>query len=160
MPRMPVSIDAPRELRALAAPLRTVVARALAVERRRAGEIAVVLTGDDALRRLNRQWRGIDKATDVISFAYDEHEPDAATRPVTGDLVVSMDRVRVQAKRFRVTPGAELARLVVHGALHLCGHDHRAAGERGRMREREDQALAGAKGAIRTLDRGLKASRA
>ena len=156
---MAISIDAPRELRALVVPLRALVTKTFALQKRRAGEVTVVLTGDDALRRLNRQWRGIDKATDVLSFAYDEDEPDAATRPVTGDLVVSMDRVRVQSKRFRVTQGAELARLVIHGALHLCGHDHKAPGERKAMREREEKALAGAKAAIRKLDAGLKAKR-
>jgi probable rRNA maturation factor len=73
---------------------------------------------------------------------YDEHERDAATRPVCGDVLISLDRTAAQAKRYRVTPGRELARLVVHGALHLCGHDHRRAGERARMRAREDAALA------------------
>lgn len=135
---MPVTVEAPR---GLAAPLRTLVTQVLRAEGRRVGEIAVVLTDDAALRALNRQWRGLDKATDVLSFAYDEHEPDADTRPVTGDLVISLDRVREQAVRFKVTRGAELARLVVHGALHLCGHDHMQAAERRAMRAREEAAM-------------------
>jgi probable rRNA maturation factor len=149
---MAISLTAPASHVRLAVPLRAVVRAVLAREKRRAGEIAIVLTGDAELRELNRRWRRIDRATDVISFAYDEHEPDAATRPVTGDLVVSMGRVVEQARRFRVTPGTELARLVVHGTLHLCGHDHAKAGERARMRAREDGALRVVKALARRLD--------
>ena len=152
MPRMAISLTAPASHARLAVPLRAVVRAVLAREKRRVGEIAIVLTGDAELRELNRRWRRIDRATDVISFAYDEHEPDAAARPVTGDLAVSMDRVAEQALRYRVTPGTELARLVVHGTLHLCGHDHAKAGERARMREREDGALRALRALAKRLD--------
>lgn len=152
MPRMAVSLTAPDRFTKLAVPLRAVVRAVLALEERRAGEIAIVLTSDAELRELNRAWRRINRATDVISFAYDEDEPDAATRPVGGDLVVSMQRVEAQAKRFRVSPGTELARLVVHGTLHLCGHDHAKAGERALMRLREEKALRGVKAAAKRLD--------
>ena len=114
-----------------------------------------MLSDDTLLRQVNHDWRGIDRATDVLSFAYDEREPDAATRPVRGDLLVSLDRVHDQARRYRVTPGAELARLVVHGALHLCGHDHARAGERQRMRTREETALTSARETVRALARSL-----
>jgi probable rRNA maturation factor len=136
---MPISVASPPELRGLARPLAALVRVALELERRRAGEIAIVLTGDAELRALNRRWRGMNRATDVLSFPYDDRRG-----VVSGDLVVSMDRVRAQARRFRVTEGRELARLVVHGALHLAGLDHHAAGERRHMRAREDAALAGA----------------
>jgi probable rRNA maturation factor len=138
---MPVSVTTPRGLSRLAPPLRTLVLRVLRRQGRRAGEIGVVLADDAMLRRLNREWRGLDRATDVLSFAYDERELDAAQRPVRGDLLVSLDRVAVQARRYRVSRGEELARLVVHGALHLCGHDHVRTGERERMRAEEDAAL-------------------
>jgi len=152
---MAVSILAPRALAGLGPPLRALVGDVLRREGRRAGEIAVVLAGDELLRRTNRDWRGIDRATDVISFAYDEHEPDAAALPVRGDLLVSMDRVRDQARRYRVSPGAELARLVAHGTLHLCGHDHARPAERRHMRAREDAALRAVRARVRALDRGL-----
>ena len=155
---MPISVTAPKRFAALAAPLRAIVALTLKSESRRVGEVAIVLTDDAALRELNRGWRGIDRATDVISFAYDENEPDAATRPVNGDLVVSMDRVCEQAKRFGVTEGTELARLVIHGALHLGGHDHSQAGERTVMRGREEAAMRAARAVIRGLDAALPKS--
>jgi len=138
---MPVSVTTPRGLSRLTGPLRALVTLVLRGEARRAGEIGVVLSGDELSREMNRAWRGMDHATDVISFAYDEREQDAATRPVCGDLLISLDRVHAQAKRYRVSAGRELSRLVVHGALHLCGHDHRRAGERARMRTREAAAL-------------------
>jgi probable rRNA maturation factor len=119
-----------------------------------------VLSDDAMLRRVNHDWRGIDRATDVLSFAYDEREPDAATRAVRGDLLVSLDRVHDQARRYRVTPGAELARLVVHGVLHLCGHDHAHVRERQRMRTREASALEAAHGTVRALARALDRPRA
>jgi probable rRNA maturation factor len=152
MAGMAFSLAAPDRFAKLAAPLRAIVRAVIAGERRRAGDLAVVLTGDAELRELNRRWRRIDRATDVISFAYDEDEPDAATRPVAGDLVVSLDRVAEQAKRYRVTPGAELARLVVHGTLHLCGHDHVKPGERRTMRAREERALRGVRANANRLD--------
>jgi probable rRNA maturation factor len=149
---MPVSITAPASLRKLSAPLRALVALTLKHEGRRTGEIGIRLTGDEELREVNRRWRGIDRATDVISFAYDEDEPDAERRPVAGDLVISMDRVREQAKRYRVTPGAELARLVIHGTLHLGGHDHARVAERKRMRARENAILEAARPVVRRLE--------
>lgn len=153
---MPVTCSAPRGIGRLSAPLRKLVAQAVRGEDRRLGEISIVLSDDARLREINRQWRGIDRATDVISFAYDEHEPDAASRPVGGDLLLSMDRVHAQARRYRVTAGAELARLVIHGTLHLCGHDHHQPGERRLMRAREDAALGRARALVRALDAAFR----
>ena len=152
IPDMPISVTTPRGLQRLAAPLRALVQQVLQSESRRLGEVAIVLDDDELLRQINCDWRGIDRATDVISFAYDEREPDAATRAVRGDLLVSMDRVFEQAQRFRVTPGTELARLVVHGSLHLCGHDHMKAGERKLMRVREEAMVRRARPAARAID--------
>ncbi|MBK7369276.1 MAG: rRNA maturation RNase YbeY [Candidatus Eisenbacteria bacterium] len=156
---MPISVaaetdgGAPSPARSLAVPVRALVSLVLKRLGRRTGEVAVVLAGDALTRRLNREWRRMDHATDVITFAYDEHEADADTRPINGDLVVSMDRVRVQAKRWRVTEAAELARLVIHGALHLCGHDHMRAAERRVMRAFEDAAMLEAEPVIAAMEK-------
>jgi probable rRNA maturation factor len=149
---MPVSVASPRGITGVAAPLRAAVLAALALEGRRAGEVAVVLADDARLRDLNRRWRGLDRATDVLSFGYDEGGDDE----VDGDIVVSLERVREQARRFRTTRGRELARVVVHGALHLAGLDHRGVAERRRMRAREDRVLRAAREAIAELDEALK----
>jgi rRNA maturation RNase YbeY len=156
---MPVSVTTPRGLGRLSAPLRALVTQVLRGQGRRVGEVAVVIADDDLLHRINAEWRGIDRTTDVISFAYDENEPDAGELAVRGDVLVSMDRVQVQAKRYRVTPGAELARLVVHGALHLCGHDHMKAGERRLMRAAEAKAMRAARPRATELERVLAPTR-
>jgi len=136
--------------------LHGLVGLVLELEGRQGGEIGVVLADDPILREFNRRWRKIDRATDVISFAYDEHSADRATRPVTGDIVISMDRVLAQAKRYRVTPARELARLVIHGTLHLCGHDHVRAAQRRVMREHEKRAMKSAGVPIRALEKKLR----
>ncbi len=151
---MALSVAAPPDLRGLAAPLRAVVRAALAAEKRTIGELAIVLTDDADLRVLNCQWRGIDRATDVLSFSYDEDRP-ARGRAVNGDVVVSLDRVKAQARRFRVSTGHELARLIVHGALHLAGLDHERGPERAAMRRREDRALRACRTPIAALERAL-----
>ena len=135
---------------ALERPLAAIVRAALALERKRPGEIGIVLAEDALLRELNRDYRKLDRATDVLSFVYEE--PGAA---VSGDLVISIDRALEQAGRFRVSLGAELARLVVHGTLHLAGLDHHAAGERRHMRAREEAALASSARSIAALERAL-----
>lgn len=152
---MPVAVTALPSQRSLVAPLRALVALVVKAENRKLGEVAVVLTDDAALRILNREWRGIDRATDVISFAYDEDEPDAHKLPIHGDLVISMDRVIEQAERFRVTEGAELARLVIHGTLHLCGYDHMELRERTEMRAHEDRILVKAGPVVKRLEKAL-----
>jgi probable rRNA maturation factor len=147
---MPISVGKPPSFPAVAAPLRAIVTATLALEQFRPGEITVVLTDDETSRALNRRWRRIDRATDVLSFDY-------GTRAgrVSGDLAISLDRLRAQAKRFRVTPGHELARLVIHGTLHLTGHDHHRDGERRRMRALERRALAESRRPVAALSRAL-----
>lgn len=146
-----IGVTAPPGCRAVAAPLRAIVLATLALEGRKAGEIGVRLTGDPELRELNRQWRGIDRATDVLSFDYDD-EPGVR---VSGDLVVSLDRMVEQARRYRVSRGRELARLIVHGTLHLSGHDHHRVGERLRMRAAEAKGMRSAARFVAPLDRAL-----
>ncbi|HKQ58954.1 MAG TPA: rRNA maturation RNase YbeY [Candidatus Eisenbacteria bacterium] len=148
---MPISAKSRADLPGVTVPLAALVRAALALEGRRPGELGIVLTGDAPVRELNRRWRGLDRATDVLSFGYDETPGEI----VNGDLIVSMDRVIVQAKRFRVTPGRELARLIVHGALHLAGLDHRTAAERENMRARETRLLEAGAAHVRALEKAL-----
>ena len=102
---------------------------------------------DKKIRELNRQFRGIDKATDVLSFPQDEPVGEAfplvgpAPRPL-GDIVISGDRVRAQAADYGHSQRRELAYLAVHGLLHLLGFDHETEPDRERMRRAEESALA------------------
>jgi probable rRNA maturation factor len=132
--------------------VRAIVRAALAVVNCRPGEIAVLLGDDATLRKLNQRWRGIDRATDVLSFPL--VEPPGPR--IEGDIAISLDRMREQARRYHVSPGRELARLAIHGALHLAGLDHHAAAERAAMRRQEARALRAVAPAIRGLERAFR----
>ena len=80
-----------------------------------------VITGDADLRRLNRNFRGQDYATDVLSFPT---PPQAGSGPFLGDIAISLGRARAQAREFGHTIEQEVRILMLHGVLHLLGHDH------------------------------------
>jgi probable rRNA maturation factor len=107
----------------------------LAAEGRTAREVSLLLTDDAEIHVLNRDYRGKDRPTDVLAFAYDEAVGAAGPRPL-GDIVISVERARAQARSRRVTLESELELLVVHGALHLLGYDHAKPAEARRMRAR------------------------
>ena len=94
-------------------------------------EVAVRICDDAAIRELNRDYRAKDKATDVLAFA--QREAQAASRDVLGDIVISADTARRQAKRGL---HAELLHLASHGLCHLLGYDHRNDVEERAMNER------------------------
>jgi probable rRNA maturation factor len=88
-------------------------------------DMSVVFTDDAEIQRLNKEWRGKDEATDVLSFPNgDEYGDDDAKRYNAGDIVISVDTLHTNAAYFNVNEETELRRLLVHGILHLAGHDH------------------------------------
>ncbi len=113
-------------------------------------EIGVVVTGDPEIQELNRDYRGIDAPTDVLSFSQLEPGPGqidgfpipAGEARLLGDIVISGDRVRSQAADYGHSQRRELAYLAVHGVLHLLGYDHETDEEKERMRRSEEKALA------------------
>lgn len=112
-------------------------ARVLAALGRRAAAVSLLVVDDPRMRELNRRWRRIDRATDVLSFPAGPSPED-----LLGDVVISLPRAREQAGRFGVPLTRELRRLLVHGILHLLGYDHKGAAERRRMRALEEELLA------------------
>lgn len=109
---------------------------ALSVLGRSRATVSLLIVDDMAIRELNRRWRRIDRATDVLSFP----AGDDPSRTL-GDVVISAPRAAVQARRYRVTLTEELRRLLVHGILHLMGYDHVKAEERRQMRALEEETL-------------------
>jgi probable rRNA maturation factor len=93
----------------------------------RAG-VSVLLADDATLRRLNRRYRGVDRATDILSFGMREHrrpgDPLPPRSDLLGDLVVSLSTVRRQAAAAGRSFGTELREILAHGLLHLLGYDH------------------------------------
>jgi probable rRNA maturation factor len=104
--------------------------------------LSLSLVGDDVIRSMNKEYRGRDSPTDVLSFSLDG-APDAAVERLLGDVVISIDTARRQAERYGASLQREVYRLLIHGLLHLKGHDHEAAGER-RIMRREERRLADA----------------
>jgi probable rRNA maturation factor len=107
----------------------------LSGEGREGARVGIVLTDDAVLRRLNADFRGKDRVTDVLSFPADAD--DSEDGRYLGDIAVSLERAAEQAPRFGNRFPAEVDRLVVHGLLHLCGHDHHAPADGRRMKARE-----------------------
>lgn len=132
-------------LRALSASNRTPSARTLARFLRDAqaavklrGQVTVLLTTDKAIRKLNRQFRGKNKATDVLSFP--SYSPVSKARPgaperIAGDLAISVDTARKQAAELGHALAVEIKVLMLHGLLHLAGYDHET--DDGEMARRE-----------------------
>lgn len=103
--------------------------------------LCVLLTGDEEIRSLNRSWRGKDKATNVLSFPAAQAGP--AAPPVLGDVAVAFGTLRREAEAEGKPLAHHLQHLVVHGVLHLLGHDHETAHEAERMEALERAILAG-----------------
>ncbi len=112
-----------------------------------------MLAGDDLVRALNRDYRESDRATDVLSFGFADPESllDPARAVFLGEIYVSVETARRQARAARRPLRRELAHLLVHGLLHLVGHDHARRGERLRMRREEARLMRALSRRIATL---------
>ena len=101
------------------------------------GEVSLLLTDDGEIQILNRDWRGKDKPTDVLSFPSDELD-----RPFLGDIAVSLGVTRSDAETKQIALDQHLSHLLIHGLLHLLGHDHKDDTEADEMERLEIAALA------------------
>ncbi len=114
--------------------------------------VTLAFVRDAAMRRLNRQYRGHDRATDVLAFPATEAAPLAAGEaPIfLGDIVIATDTASRQAAASGLTLERELSELVIHGVLHLCGYDHETDnGEMVRLERRVRRRLLDAKSKAR-----------
>ncbi len=111
----------------------------LAAVDERESSLSLTVVDDAAIRELNRDHRGKDKPTDVLSFPMFEgrDEPHAGVERMLGDVVISVETARRQAAEYDATLQRELYRLLIHGLLHVLGHDHEEAGERAEMETQE-----------------------
>jgi probable rRNA maturation factor len=103
--------------------------------------LSLSLVDDDAICTLNRQFRGRDAPTDVLSFPMETGSDPVEIERLLGDVVISIDTARRQASAYDAPLQREIYRLLIHGLLHLKGHDHERDDERRRMR-REERRLA------------------
>ncbi|MEY4167341.1 MAG: hypothetical protein RIR52_1165 [Acidobacteriota bacterium] len=108
-----------------------------------AASLSIIFVRDRRMRELNRQWRGMDRPTDVLSFAY--HENDEENGPLAmgdecqhlGDVVISVETAERYAAKYGISFGREIDQLIIHGTLHLAGYDHETdEGQMNRLEKR------------------------
>ena len=108
-------------------------------------EVSVLLTDNETIHILNREYRGKDMPTDVLSFALNEGEEpaivDGPKQTLLGDIVISLDKADEQAIEYGHSQEREVAFLALHGLLHLLGYDHETQVDRAEMRQEEDHVL-------------------
>ena len=138
-----ISIEEPFESAVDRTAIVSLAERVLAAESVDGAELGMLITDDDQVRDLNREYAGEDKATDVLSFSLREGEefvsPDDVTR--LGEVIISYPTAERQAKEAGHPVADELSHLLVHGILHLLGYDHVKPDNERRMRAREDELL-------------------
>jgi probable rRNA maturation factor len=95
----------------------------------------VIFVSDDAIRKLNRQFRGRNYATDVLSFPSEAEPFETESKADLGELIISVQRATAQARENGLSFANEVEQLILHGFLHLCGYDHES--DRGQMNRLE-----------------------
>ncbi|SPF32620.1 Endoribonuclease YbeY [Candidatus Desulfosporosinus infrequens] len=132
-------------------PLATMLSQAIKEAIRIAGgpeeaEVSLMLVDDQRIHALNLEYRGVDRPTDVLSFALQEEseeEPDSDYEDdMLGDIVISAERAREQAAEYGHSFEREIVYLAVHGTLHLLGYDHEEEKDKQEMRSKEEEVMA------------------
>lgn len=107
-------------------------------------EFSVIIIDNKRIHKINKEYRGIDRPTDVISFALEDSEDvNLENYRILGDIYISIDKVKEQAKTYGHSEKRELAFLTVHGFLHLLGYDHMEPEEEKIMFAKQEEILNG-----------------
>lgn len=104
-------------------------------------EVSVSFVTNEEIHELNRDYRGVDRPTDVLSFQMDEEEVYGEMDVVLGDIVISMEKALEQAEDFGHSLTREIVYLTVHSMFHLMGYDHMNEEEKAEMRSKEKAVL-------------------
>lgn len=111
----------------------------VAKRKHKAGEITFVFCSDEYLLKMNKQYLKHDTYTDIITFDYSEGVA------ISGDILISIDRVKENATKFSKSFEEELHRVIIHGVLHLLGHKDKTKAAKAEMTKQEDVCLKGLK---------------
>ena len=110
--------------------------------------ICITLTDNNNIKEINKEYRKIDKATDVLSFPMFEKDElnkiiqqENVKEEIIGDIIISVEKVKEQAEEYGHSFERELSYMVVHGFFHLMGHDHMEEEEKKEMRAKEEKVL-------------------
>ncbi len=107
-------------------------------KKRKVGDLGFVFCSDDFLLRLNKEYLNHDTLTDIITFDYSK---DDNQLPISGDIYISIDRIRENAVKFNKSFENELHRVIIHGTLHLLGYADKTKAAKLEMTKQEDMAL-------------------
>jgi len=113
--------------------LRRWITETIEAEGYRLKELNYIFCSDSYLLQINRQYLNHDTYTDIITF-----DNSADEKSIVGDIFISIDRIRENAAKFKVTETDELHRVIIHGALHLLGYDDKKPADKKKMTEKED----------------------
>lgn len=103
------------------------------------GDLNIILVSDSFMRRLNQRFTRRKGTTDVLSFSFKEDKNTKAKGSLLGEVYISVNRARKQARYYDATLDQELKRLVAHGVLHLLGYEHKTRKDLEKMREKEEK---------------------
>ena len=111
--------------------------------------VTITFTNTKNIRKINKQYRNIDKETDVLSFPMFEREElqekiknnEFTHEDILGDIIISIEQVKKQAEEYEHSVERELSYMIVHGFYHLMGYDHMVENEKQEMRQKEDRVL-------------------
>ncbi len=104
-------------------------------------ELSLLLTDDAEIRRLNKTYRNLDHATDVLSFPQDENAVNESGDTLLGDVVISVETAARQAEEHHLSFNEELILLAIHGILHLLGYDHERSPQDARIMKDKTQVI-------------------
>jgi len=104
---------------------------------KKCGDLNIIFCNDEYLLSVNNQYLKHNYYTDIITFDYSDNQI------ISGDLFISIDSVKINAEKFKTGFSEELARVIIHGVLHLCGYNDHTEEEKQMMKKNEDLALSG-----------------
>ncbi len=107
-------------------------------EKRKEGDITFIFCSDEYLLHINKQYLQHDTYTDIITFDYSEGD---SAQPISGDIFISIERVKENAEKFSTTFENELHRVIIHGVLHLLGYKDKTKAAKAQMTSKEDYYL-------------------
>lgn len=117
------------------------VTQVLRIEGKNQAEVSILLVNNATIRRLNRKYRGLNRATDVLAFSQQEGECFQVNSDLLGDVVISVERALSQSRNYKQSFKRELCLYLVHGCLHLLGYDDTGRAARKRMEKRQKEIL-------------------
>ena len=128
--------------------IRQWIQQAIEIEKKTLGEINYIFCSDKYLLHINKTFLNHDTLTDIVTFPIEQSfkqplsSQPANKKAISGEIYISIERVKENAKKFNTTQKQELLRVMIHGVLHLCGYGDKSAAQQKKMRHKEDYYLA------------------